>query len=146
MNARPPASHTDPIDIAIGNRLRLRRLTLGMSQQSLARKLGVTFQQIQKYERGTNRLFASRLFHLAQALGVPVSYFFQGAAGEIEPPRVPANTVAEREPFQELLGKNEALRLIRAYNRIEDPVLRQQIYSLVKTVGEQDGLERRLRR
>src|SRR3546814_6558167 len=68
----------DPIDVAIGSRLRLRRLAMGFSQETLARALGITFQQIQKYERGTNRIFASRLFHLARVLRVPVAYFFHG--------------------------------------------------------------------
>src|SRR3546814_14180935 len=74
----------DPIDVAIGSRLRLRRLAMGFSQETLARALGITFQQIQKYERGTNRIFASRLFHLARVLRVPVAYFFHGlqAGGE----------------------------------------------------------------
>src|SRR3546814_9395586 len=74
----------DPIDVSIGARLRLRRLSMGFSQETLARALGITFQQIQKYERGTNRIFASRLFHLARVLRVPIAYFFQELPTETE--------------------------------------------------------------
>jgi len=132
----------DPIDVCIGSRLRLRRLAMGFSQETLARALGITFQQIQKYERGTNRIFASRLFHLARVLRVPVAYFFQGltpqgdalSAGDAggEP-----GGFAE-EGVQDLLGKSDTLKLIQAYNRINDPTVRRQIYALVRTVGDQD--------
>lgn len=141
----PPAA-PDPIDVAIGARLRLRRLAMGFSQETLARSLGITFQQIQKYERGTNRIFASRLFHLARVLRVPVAYFFQGLLPEGEGPAgedaAPAAGFAD-EGFGELLGRNDSLKLIQAYNRITDPGIRRQIYALVKTVGEQDGLAAR---
>src|SRR3546814_1605827 len=72
------------LDVSIGARLRLRRLSMGFSQETLARALGITFQQIQKYERGTNRIFASRLFHLARVLRVPIAYFFQELPTETE--------------------------------------------------------------
>jgi transcriptional regulator with XRE-family HTH domain len=140
---KPPQPSTvpDPIDITIGSRLRLRRLALGFSQDSLARSLGITFQQIQKYERGTNRIFASRLFHLARVLRVPVSFFFQGlspTADEAAPGS--ADSAATVENVQDLLGKSDTLRLIQAYNKINDPIVRRQIYALVKSVGDQDPL------
>lgn len=144
-----PASSPDPIDIAIGTRLRLRRLALGLSQETLARALGVTFQQIQKYERGTNRVFASRLYHLSRILRVPPSYFFEDITSEGELPAgsavVSPSLEAERKAVSDLLEKSESLKLVRAYNRIGDPGVRRQIYALVKTVGEQDGLENRFR-
>lgn len=131
----------DPIDVCIGSRLRLRRLAMGFSQETLARALGITFQQIQKYERGTNRIFASRLFHLARVLRVPVAYFYQGLTPQGEAPnaedaRSEAGAAAE-EGMQDLLGKSDTLKLIQAYNRINDPTVRRQIYALVRTVGDQ---------
>jgi len=133
----------DPIDVCIGSRLRLRRLAMGFSQETLARALGITFQQIQKYERGTNRIFASRLFHLARVLRVPVAYFYQGLTPQGEAPnpedgRSEAGAAAE-EGLQDLLGKSDTLKLIQAYNRINDPTVRRQIYALVRTVGDQDA-------
>jgi transcriptional regulator with XRE-family HTH domain len=134
-----PSPTPDPIDLSIGSRLRLRRLAMGFSQETLARALGITFQQIQKYERGTNRVFASRLYHLARALRVPTAYFFQGlssedASGDTENPGG-ARSASPEEGFQDLLGKNDTLKLIQAYNRIADPGVRRQIYALVKSVG-----------
>ncbi|WP_319633627.1 helix-turn-helix domain-containing protein [Pelagibius marinus] len=134
----------DPIDIAIGSRLRLRRLAMGFSQETLARALGITFQQIQKYERGTNRIFASRLFHLARTLHVPVGYFFEKIPAEGE---APTQESADRDrgagsddQVGALLGKSDTLKLIQAYNRISDPGVRRQIYALVRTVGDQDQI------
>jgi transcriptional regulator with XRE-family HTH domain len=135
-------SAPDPIDTSIGSRLRLRRLAMGFSQETLARALGITFQQIQKYERGTNRIFASRLFHLARVLRVPVAYFYQGLTphGEaLNADEMQNNgTPAAEDGMQDLLGKSDTLKLIQAYNKISDPTVRRQIYALVRTVGEQD--------
>lgn len=146
MTDKPPApsAAADPIDLAIGSRLRLRRLAMGFSQETLARSLGITFQQIQKYERGTNRIFASRLFHLARVLRVPVSYFFQGIASEggLSSGSPSAAPPAE-ETVQELLGRSDTLKLIQAFNRISDPTVRRQIYALVKSVGDRDPLAER---
>jgi len=144
----PPASAAtpDPIDVSIGSRLRLRRLAMGFSQETLARSLGITFQQIQKYERGTNRIFASRLFHLARVLRVPIAYFFQGLSPEGEAAGGETGShagVPAEEGMQELLGKSDTLKLIQAYNKITDPSVRRQIYALVRTVGEQDPLAER---
>src|SRR3546814_2369936 len=119
---------------------------MGFSQETLARALGITFQQIQKYERGTNRIFASRLFHLARVLRVPIAYFFQELPTETEAGQTagaaPAGPPAE-EGVRDLLGRNDTLKLIQAFNRISDPGIRRQIYALVKSVGEQDGLAER---
>jgi len=138
----PASSATaDPIDLAIGSRLRLRRLAMGFSQETLARALGITFQQIQKYERGTNRIFASRLFHLARVLRVPVSFFFQGLSSDgAAPPGSETAAPPAEESVQDLLGRSDTLKLIQAYNRIADPVVRRQIYALVRSVGERDPL------
>jgi transcriptional regulator with XRE-family HTH domain len=143
-NQRAPAPTPDPIDISIGSKLRLRRLAMGFSQETLAQSLGITFQQIQKYERGTNRIFASRLFRLAQALRVPVGYFFQdlspqGAAPGAEDANGRGLASAE-EAVHDLLGKSDTLKLIQAYHKIRDPSVRRQVYALVRSVGEHDQL------
>jgi transcriptional regulator with XRE-family HTH domain len=114
---------------------------MGFSQETLARALGITFQQIQKYERGTNRIFASRLFHLARVLRVPVSYFFQGMSPEgAEAAGTAGSSPPAEENVQELLGRSDTLKLIQAFNQISDPIVRRQIYALVRSVGERDPL------
>ena len=141
MTDRTSASPStpDPIDVSIGSRLRLRRLAMGFSQETLARALGITFQQIQKYERGTNRIFASRLFHLSRVLRVPVAYFFQGLSPDGEAAGSGGPGAIAEEGVQDLLGKSDTLKLIQAYSRITDPNVRRQIYALVKSAGEQDN-------
>ncbi len=130
-----------PIDVHVGKRLRLRRSLMGLSQEKLAELVGVTFQQIQKYERGTNRIGCSRLYRLAQVLQVPVSYFFEG----LDPPvRVALPGLQEAPaPFEHedppgdrpLVDRRETLELVRAFNRITDPVIRRRIYELTKALA-----------
>jgi transcriptional regulator with XRE-family HTH domain len=119
----------DPVDVHVGAQIRTRRLLLGMNQETLANALGLTFQQVQKYEGGANRVSASRLAEVAQVLGVTVSYFFNdlGLAGETE-----ADAEAE---FREMLQRPEAIELIRWYYAIPDPEVRQQFLEMVKTVA-----------
>ena len=129
----------DPVDVSIGSRLRLRRLALGLSQSSLANALGITFQQIQKYERGTNRIVASRLYRLSQVLQVPVQYFFQELSAREAPTQPPAagqTDIESPERVSDLMTQRDMLRLVQAYSRIEDATVRRQIYALVKTIGE----------
>ena len=129
----------DPVDVSIGSRLRLRRLALGLSQSSLANALGITFQQIQKYERGTNRIVASRLYRLSQVLQVPVQYFFQDLSAREAPEHSLANgqsDVESPERVSDLMTQRDMLRLVQAYSRIDDATVRRQIYALVKTIGE----------
>jgi transcriptional regulator with XRE-family HTH domain len=115
----------DPLDIEIGQRVRAFRLHKGLSQEKLADQLGITFQQVQKYEKGTNRIGAGRLQRIANVLGIPVSDFFtshkQGGA-------------APAELFR-LLDKAAALRLLRAYSRIRQPKLQQAIMRLVESIA-----------
>jgi len=138
------SAHPDPVDIHVGARLRLRRNLLGMSQEQLGKAGGLTFQQIQKYERGTNRMGASRLFQFAKLLDVPVSYFFDDVRGE----RVAVHPSAgfgekEQAPIDgaphadiELLHRRETLELIRAYYRISDVKTRRKVYELIKSMAE----------
>lgn len=130
MTANP-----NPVDIHVGRRVRMRRTLLGMSQEKLGNAVSLTFQQIQKYERGANRIGSSRLFQLSRVLGVPVSYFFDDmdpsltgrAAGLSEMP----------EPFaDDQLAKRETLEMVRAYYRIADPNVRKRMFELVKAVAE----------
>ncbi|MGK9169830.1 helix-turn-helix domain-containing protein [Inquilinus limosus] len=120
----------DPVDVHVGARLRQRRTLLGMSQEKLAAAFGVSFQQIQKYERGANRVSASRLHQLTRILNVPVGYFFEGMSdaqpnGGAGPPVTDTEMVASRE----------TLELVRAYYRIEDPTVRRRLVDLLRSLG-----------
>lgn len=137
-------SHPDPVDVHVGARLRLRRNLLGMSQEQLAKACGLTFQQIQKYERGTNRMGSSRLFQFAKLLDVSISYFFDDVRTERASTSF-STGFAEREqaPLEgavhsdnEMLHRRETLELIRAYYRIQDGKTRRKVYELIKSMGD----------
>ena len=131
------ALHPNPIDIHVGKRVRLRRTLLGMSQEKLGKAINVTFQQIQKYERGTNRIGSSRLYQLSQVLDIPVSYFFDDLPIEITARKSPGLTDVKVASFQgDPLVKRETLELVRAYYRITDPSVRKRIFELVKAVAK----------
>lgn len=114
----------DPVDVHVGSRLRERRLMLGISQTSLGDSLGLTFQQIQKYERGANRVSASMLFRAAEALNVPVSYFFDGL-----------DRNAPSEESEDTRGSRSVLVLTRAINKL-DPVVRDRVANLVTALAD----------
>jgi Predicted transcriptional regulators len=125
----------NPIDIHVGARLRLRRTLLGLSQEKLGEAVGITFQQLQKYERGSNRISASRLFNLSQVLGVPVSYFFEDMPSpEHFTAPSPDMPPSETEEF-ESMARRETLELVRAYYRIEDASVRKRTFDLLKALG-----------
>ncbi|MEO1311793.1 MAG: helix-turn-helix transcriptional regulator [Pseudomonadota bacterium] len=125
----------NPVDLHVGQRLRQRRSLLGMTQQKLALAVGIKFQQIQKYESGANRVSASRLFALAQALDVPVSYFFEGAASASgQTPRI---TGADSGLAPEVMHERETIDLVRAYYQLHEGP-RRRILDLVKTLAEGD--------
>lgn len=139
---RPPAGKPNPIDIHVGQRIRLRRTLLGMSQEKLGEALNLTFQQVQKYERGANRVGSSRLFQLARVLDVPVSYFFEEMTAETSARAKAASAVAPG--FEEDAGegyqadpmtKRETLELVRAYYRISDPKLRRRLFDMTKALA-----------
>jgi len=122
------------IDVHVGTRVRQRRTLLGMSQEKLAEALDLTFQQVQKYERGTNRVGAGRLFALSQALKVPVSYFFdEMAESQTAPARGPTEAGGGYEPDQ--MSRRETLNLVRAYYGIQDPVVRRRIVDLMRSLA-----------
>ncbi len=133
---RTKTGNPNPIDVHVGARMRARRTVLGLSQEKLGAALGLTFQQIQKYERGTNRIGASRLYDLSHVLGVSISYFFDemtDAAGANAAPRL---AVADRFPAGaaavDPLTKRETLELVRAYYKVRDPAIRKRLFELAR--------------
>lgn len=139
-----PESRPSPVDVHVGARIRLRRTLLGMSQERLGDALGLTFQQVQKYERGVNRVGASRLFDLSRILDVPISFFYDnmpgGQAGGSLPGSSPAAGFAEgqegyADASDEVMNKRETLELVRAYYRIADPTVRKRMFELIKSMG-----------
>lgn len=131
---RPKLGKPSPVDMHVGARVRLRRTLLGMSQEKLGDAIGLTFQQVQKYERGANRIGASRLYDLSQVLDVPVSFFFDDMpAGGSERSR--SDTVVLEPAEQDPMAKRETLELVRAYYRITDPTVRKRIFELTKSVA-----------
>ncbi|MFT4001217.1 MAG: helix-turn-helix transcriptional regulator [Rhizobium sp.] len=130
MSAKVP----NPIDAYVGSRVRTRRLMLGMSQERLAEQIGVTFQQVQKYEKGTNRIGASRLQAIAGVLAVPVAFFFQQDNTQ------PLNTdglgaISGLEDLSEFLTSKEGLSLNKAFMKINDASIRQSVLMLIKSLG-----------
>jgi transcriptional regulator with XRE-family HTH domain len=116
----------DPRDVEVGHRVRALRLEKGMSQGKLGDQLGVTFQQIQKYEKGTNRIGAGRLQRIAEIFNVPVSAFFANPGSK-----------APSDSLFELVDASAALRLLRAYSRISSPALKQALTTLAEEIAEQ---------
>ena len=125
----------NPVDVHVGSRVRLRRTLLGMSQEKLADAVGLTFQQIQKYERGTNRIGSSRLYQFSQILDVPVSFFFDGMSPESATAGRGLREGESQSFAQDQLTRRETLELVRAYYRIVDPKVRAHIFDLVKSVA-----------
>jgi transcriptional regulator with XRE-family HTH domain len=129
-----PTKSPNPIDKHVGSRVRMRRLMLGMSQEKLGDALGLTFQQVQKYEKGTNRIGASRLQHISRILQVPVAFFFEGA------PSVPGAPQAEGTApspayVTDFLTTSDGLELTKAFMRIKNAKLKRRIVELVKEIA-----------
>lgn len=137
-----------PVDLHVGKRLKQRRALLGLSQQTLGDHLGLSFQQVQKYENGANRISASRLYLLAQILNVPVGYFFEGLPAcseltpisDMRPDLLPAGSCANCGCGMEAGSEpsRETLKLVGAYHRIQRPSLRLKLLALVRDLGKQD--------
>lgn len=144
--SRQKSDKPNPIDVHVGSRVRLRRTLLGMSQERLGEAIGLTFQQVQKYERGANRVGASRLYDLSQVLDVPVSYFFE----EMNPAVTSAAEARRAQALEEApspayeadpMMRRETLELVRAYYRIADPQVRRRLFDLTKAIA--NAVERR---
>ncbi|WP_372353434.1 helix-turn-helix domain-containing protein [Rhizobium sp. BT-226] len=131
---RNGAKIPDVIDVEVGSRIRLQRKVKGMTQQALAAALGITFQQVQKYEKGSNRVGASRLSDIAQALDVPVSYFFAGSQAATEDGTDPQSR-REIDEVALFLTSNDGVNLNRAFMKIPSPAVRQKVVSLVKSLA-----------
>jgi transcriptional regulator with XRE-family HTH domain len=125
----------NPIDKHVGSRMRMRRIMLGMSQEKLAIAFGLTFQQVQKYEKGTNRMGASRLQQAAQFLDVSVPFFFEGAQGGHEL----SKTAPSPAYVNEFVASDDGLRLIKAFARIARPAVRHRIVNLVHEIASGEG-------
>lgn len=126
-----------PIDVHVGKRLRLKRTILGMSQEAIGNAIGVTFQQVQKYERGVNRMGASRLYDFSKILGVPVSYFFEEyeLGGQDYNKGMAENPAPTFE--HEKMTSRETMEMMRAYYRISSPQARKRIFELVKAMADE---------
>lgn len=137
----PSARKANPIDMHVGARVRLRRMILGMSQEKLGEQLHLTFQQVQKYEKGVNRIGAGRLFELARVLGVPIQYFYEDAPNSEAYQLVP-NGMAEPSVDAALFGflsSREGLELNKAFARISDAKVRRAIVDLVRSLAGGDA-------
>ena len=128
-----------PVDVHVGARLRVRRTLLGMTQTKLGDRLGVSFQQMQKYEKGTNRISSSRLYDLSRVLDVPIEFFFDEMRTAVEassPGTKGLGSVKEPPSYEpNPMHKRETLELVRAYYKIEDPNVRNRLRELTKAIG-----------
>ena len=129
----------NPVDVHVGGRVRQRRMMIGMSQEKLAEALGLTFQQVQKYERGANRISASRLLDMSRALAVSVASFFE----ELPEQSAPARGLAEPPAAYEAdpMLKRETVELVRAYYRINDAAVRRRLFELTKALARSYGAD-----
>ena len=127
------------VDIHVGSRVRLRRTLLGMSQGALGEAVGLTFQQIQKYEKGTNRMGASRLFQISQILNVPIRYFFEEMPGDVEATYgrrvVLPEDGSQSEGRDDIMLRRETMEFVRAYGGIKDPKVQKEFEKMVESAG-----------
>lgn len=129
-----PSKLPNPVDRHVGSRVRMRRIMLGMSQEKLGEGLGLTFQQIQKYEKGTNRIGASRIQQISEILQVPVSFLFEGSPGISE--NEDFGTAPSPTYIADFLATSEGLALVRAFTRIPEIKLRRAIVDMVELIGD----------
>ena len=144
-------SRASPVDGHVGVRIRLRRTLMGMSQERLGEALGLTFQQVQKYERGVNRVGASRLFDLSRVLDVPISFFFDDMPAPMADAAAATSGIGSRRMFgfadaqdslggglaDELLNRRETLELVRAYYKVTDAGVRKRVLDLIKSMASE---------
>jgi len=137
---RSNSRRANPIDKHVGERVRMRRMLLGMSQERLGEKLGLTFQQVQKYEKGVNRIGASRLFDLAQVLGVPIQYFYDSMSSAVSG-HVSAPGFADKPGdtyVADFLSSRDSVELNKAFARITDARIRRSIVDMVRSIAGED--------
>ena len=133
----------NPIDKHVGSRVRMRRKMLAMSQEKLGRALGLTFQQVQKYEKGANRIGGSRLHQISQIMQVPVAFFFEDAPGASATSKSDESALSLTH-LDDFVSSSEGLRLIAAFSRIKSVTLRRRINSLVQEMADQPHHVRKL--
>ncbi len=127
-----------PVDVHVGARVRMRRTLFGMTQTKLGDAIGLTFQHVQKYERGTNRVSSSRLFDLSRVLDVPVEFFFEDMPTEVaaSSPAQGRRTAKEPPSYErDPMAKRETLELVRTYYKISNPQVRKRLFEMVKAIG-----------
>jgi transcriptional regulator with XRE-family HTH domain len=133
-----PKKQANPVDGQVGSRVRLRRMLIGMSQEKLGELLGLTFQQVQKYEKGVNRIGAGRLYEVSRILDVPIDYFYEGVVGQ----SAGRGGFAESDaapPVMEFVSSGEGLQLSLAFMRIKDAKVRKRVLDLVKSLAEESS-------
>jgi len=136
----PKLKTPNPIDVHVGSRVRLRRAIAKLSQSELGDALGVTFQQVQKYEKGTNRIGASRMQKIAETLNVPVSFFFEDAPGDKAGSEGSGMEESGSANFvMDFLSSSEGIELNRAFVRISNPAIRRRIIDMVRTLANETG-------
>ena len=124
----------NPIDIQVGNRVRIRRMLIGMSQERLGDLLGLTFQQVQKYEKGVNRIGAGRLFEVSRILNVPVDFFYEGVNDAAQ-----SANETDGAPVMDFVSSGEGLQLSLAFMKIKDAKVRKRVLDLVKSLAEEEA-------
>ncbi len=133
LEKRVRKKQANPIDIQVGNRVRIRRMLIGMSQERLGDHLGLTFQQVQKYEKGVNRIGAGRLFEVARILNVPVNFFYEGVSeGQ------PGLGESDGAPVMDFVSSGEGLQLSLAFMKIKEAKVRKRVLDLVKSLAEEE--------
>lgn len=139
------ADSPDPVDVHVGSRVKMRRSLMDLSQGELAKMLGITFQQVQKYERGSNRVSASRLYHLGQILDVPVGFFFEGFNTK-NPSQAYGFAETKQEDFSwleegdgDLMERKETLELVRTYYQVQDETVRKNFVKMLKSLVASQG-------
>jgi transcriptional regulator with XRE-family HTH domain len=138
--SNPENEGPNPVDTYVGSKVKSRRLILVLSQEELANSIGLTFQQVQKYERGTNRISVSRLVDISKALKVPMNYFLEGCTATAGR-RLAIRGVSDnkQEPFEgDVITRRDVLELIRAYSRIKTPQLKKQLLEMAKAMASSE--------
>jgi len=130
-----PKKQANPVDAQVGNRVRIRRMLIGMSQERLGDLLGLTFQQVQKYEKGVNRIGAGRLFEVSRILGVPIDFFYDGVTASLDN----KSASPEAAPIMDFVSSGEGLQLSLAFMKIKDSKVRKRVLDLVKSLAEDEA-------
>lgn len=130
-----PKKQANPIDVQVGNRVRIRRMLIGMSQERLGDLLGLTFQQVQKYEKGVNRIGAGRLYEVSRILNVPVDFFYEGVSSSTASG---SKEMEDAPPVIEFVSSGEGLQLSLAFMKIKDTKVRKRVLDLVKSLADEE--------